>query len=145
MEIRSSSPVFFNEIDDIYNKSLSSNWKIEEYLRSGDLPSIKVLFNTNPNIYIDKNLIVDCSKGLNELPFNKMSIYGSILKSRFKAWKYIIERLNRNLSEQELEAIINVANILYKDINWTHPFWKEISVHNNINNYAKKWIQYRTQ
>ena len=119
---------------------------IEDYLRSGDLESIKVLFSSKPisDISISENLIIDCSKGLHELPYNKMTISGSILQGRFRAWRYIIERLDRVLTENELEAVIVVANSLYKNINWRHPFWTQISMNKGLNEYAKKWIKYRT-
>ena len=146
-DLRPESPIFnTSRSNSPTNTQHSKSFTIEEYLRSGDFESIKVLLSTTPilELNISENLIIDCSKGLNELNKNKMSIYGSILRNRFKAWRYIVERLNRDLSLNELESIIIVANSNYKDINWSHPFWKNISLNSSLNNYAKKWIQYRT-
>ena len=138
---RSSSPIKSP------NTSPNTSINIEQCLRKGDLKLIKSFYPSStkiPGELVHQNLIVDCSKGLCDIPKNKMSIHGGILQNRFRTWRYIVERLDRKFSEHEIDAILIVINVLYKDVNWKHPFWNEMSCHPKINSLAKRWIQNQT-
>ncbi len=125
------------------SRSESPTFSLEDILRSGDYVTLKSVITKNINV--SENIIIDCAKGIEKARYHKMEIYGSILFNRFKCWRIVLENINREISENELESIIFVVNSMYKDINWNHAFWKQISCNPNLNQYAKNWIKSRTQ
>ena len=141
MTERPVSPVF--STPNIHNGE-SPGFTIDEYLRKGDWKTIQVLMKTTPDYHISENTIIDTTKGFKDIPFNKMSPAGFYLFNRFRAWRTILEHINRDLTVNEVDAIIHVVNTMYKDINWNHTFWQYISCHPQLNSYAKNWIRNST-
>ena len=119
---------------------------IEQSLRQGDIITLKGYFSVEkiPGSYVNENLIVDCSKGIAKYRNNRGTSLSSVLFDRFKCWKFIIERLDRTFSLNEMEAILYVINQTYKDINWKHPFWSQFSYHEEISDLARRRIQQQT-